>query len=269
MNISRKHTEMKEYISKYIPLLSGIPAGAIGQYIHLSGMLDLWISSGMKTFLLDSNLVNAFKLTDIPMTTTIGNMKFPYPQFIIQSDSPLFSIKIRDLTRDIHDILFIQAPSGYKWTYGIYGLYSLGTGIESMSVRLDSNDRFINALEHTEKGLLPLEYNEVKDLICMFINTVLYINDPDRPRKETEENRTRNTNTGSGYKTTSYIYLKPPSNISIPKNLYQLNKRFLVRGHWRNQPYGTNKSEYKYIWIYPYWKGDSTMDVINNKYKVI
>lgn len=44
------------------------------------------------------------------------------------------------------------------------------------------------------------------------------------------------------------------------------NHRWLVRGHWRNQPYGPNKSLTKIIWISPYIKGpDDAPLVVKDK----
>jgi len=45
--------------------------------------------------------------------------------------------------------------------------------------------------------------------------------------------------------------------------------RFLVRGHWRNQPHGPNRTERKLIFIEPFYKGDDMAELINKPYVVI
>jgi hypothetical protein len=45
-------------------------------------------------------------------------------------------------------------------------------------------------------------------------------------------------------------------------------KRFRVRGHFRNQPYGPERSLVKRRWIKPYWKGPDLAELINSGYVV-
>jgi hypothetical protein len=44
--------------------------------------------------------------------------------------------------------------------------------------------------------------------------------------------------------------------------------RFIVRGHWRNQPHGPGLSERKLIWIKPYYKGPEMAELVNRPYVV-
>ncbi|MBE3035638.1 MAG: hypothetical protein IMZ70_00930 [Candidatus Atribacteria bacterium] len=67
-----------------------------------------------------------------------------------------------------------------------------------------------------------------------------------------------------------YILLKPPKNY-IP--LFSgsgrtIDKRFVVRGHWKMQPYGEKHTLRKSLWIKPYWKGPDFAEIINKPYKV-
>jgi hypothetical protein len=39
--------------------------------------------------------------------------------------------------------------------------------------------------------------------------------------------------------------------------------RYLVRGHWRQQPYGPKHSLRKLLWIQPFWKGDEDAPVVS------
>lgn len=45
-------------------------------------------------------------------------------------------------------------------------------------------------------------------------------------------------------------------------------KRFIVRGHWRNQVCGENQLERKLTWIKPYYKGPEMAELVNKQYVV-
>lgn len=46
------------------------------------------------------------------------------------------------------------------------------------------------------------------------------------------------------------------------------DRRFLVRGHWRNQAHGEEMKLRKLIWIQPYWKGPEMAEMVNKPYEV-
>ncbi len=45
--------------------------------------------------------------------------------------------------------------------------------------------------------------------------------------------------------------------------------QFLVRGHWKNQPYGPKQSLRKQIWIKPFWKGDEEARVLLRRAEIV
>lgn len=45
--------------------------------------------------------------------------------------------------------------------------------------------------------------------------------------------------------------------------------RFIVRGHWRNQPHGPNRSLRRRQWVEPFWKGpDNVVEALSKTYEV-
>lgn len=44
---------------------------------------------------------------------------------------------------------------------------------------------------------------------------------------------------------------------------------FIVRGHWRNQPYGAGNSLRRPLWVKPYYKGPEIAELINNRPYVV
>lgn len=46
------------------------------------------------------------------------------------------------------------------------------------------------------------------------------------------------------------------------------NIRFMVRGHWRQQPHGPGMAERRLVWITPYYKGPEVADLVSKPYLV-
>ena len=49
---------------------------------------------------------------------------------------------------------------------------------------------------------------------------------------------------------------------------WKLHSRFMVRGHYRQQAFGTGRAERKRIWIEPHWKGPETAEEMKRLYHV-
>lgn len=50
---------------------------------------------------------------------------------------------------------------------------------------------------------------------------------------------------------------------------YELAVRYVVRGHWRQQPCGPGGKDRKLTWIAPYWKGPEWAEVVQRDYLVM
>lgn len=62
----------------------------------------------------------------------------------------------------------------------------------------------------------------------------------------------------------SVIALRHQKKSSDGQSDIEWTHRWLVRGHWRNQPYkgSDGQTEYRYIWIHPYIKGDESLPLL-------
>lgn len=49
----------------------------------------------------------------------------------------------------------------------------------------------------------------------------------------------------------------------------KIRHKFLVRGHWRNQPFGPNREGRKLIWIKPFYKGEGLPEALGRTYEVV
>lgn len=54
----------------------------------------------------------------------------------------------------------------------------------------------------------------------------------------------------------------------ITEGFREYAARFVVRGHWRNQPCGPGLTERKLLWIKPYYKGPEMSELVNRPYVV-
>lgn len=120
------------------------------------------------------------------------------------------------------------------------------------------------------------------------INTVLYLgtSNPDlveqlSPHPEMELQLARATSRGKRkdikrkmkkVSHTNYIVvgryiprLLPDDEQESQQKRRELNVRFIVRGHWRNQPCGPENSLRRMVWIQPYYKGPEISQVIKNR----
>jgi hypothetical protein len=61
---------------------------------------------------------------------------------------------------------------------------------------------------------------------------------------------------------------RPNEAISKLPGARKIDKRFIVRGHWKRQPYGPEESLRKLIFIKPYFKGPDMAELINKPYEV-
>lgn len=124
------------------------------------------------------------------------------------------------------------------------------------------------------------------------VNTILYLgsNDPDlveqlSPYRQLEErlamakSREKRKDIKGEMKRTSrvdYILvgrniprLMPPEAGSSVDKHREINVRFIVRGHWRNQPCGPGNSLRRPVWIRPHYKGPEISEIIKNRPYVV
>jgi hypothetical protein len=72
-----------------------------------------------------------------------------------------------------------------------------------------------------------------------------------------------------GHNTGKIVVKKPTISSNQDQESEESRKlvyRFLVRGHWRNQPFGEKRSKRKLIWIKPHYKGPDFAELVNKPY---
>lgn len=269
--------------------------------------IEMWHNYGDKTFILAPELVEAFQHTDVPMDIYPPEFKYPFECFTIESDIPLFETNTgyveingkrvgRDKSTNVYTIMYISRQfvervagetqyirpdgtmsKGLDWDHSICAYFpgENNTGLETITLNLRNDTTIRYACEKKKEGLLitELEATDGRSLVNLFLNTIMYVNDPTRKIEYTEEYRRRKVKLKGHKKAVKmgYTYLKPPRNylpLSTASSGHLLEKRFIVRGHYRNQAHGTQRALRKRIWIQPYWKGPEWSERMNRPYKI-
>jgi len=262
MNLVAKVNEMATALSAF-PFFTNF----------LTTSINEWKEKGEKIFILSPELVLAFQHTDIPMTIKAGDFKYPFPSFMIESNIPLFTTNSMGEERPIYNIIH-KYEIGVNWNRTLVGfIHSKMNVIDYLRIYLNDNltieedsEKRINGQGMMEESVTITDFQNMNNI---FFNTIMYINDPNRSIKETEVHGTRlaSNGKGKGSKMQQYILLRPPMSYKPLKSTGRIiDKRFVVRGHWRNQACGEKHQEHKKIWIYPFYKGPEFAEKINKPY---
>jgi hypothetical protein len=259
--------------------------------------LKAWRYHQRKTFQISDGLIDSLSLTDVPKDFSMDSLHFPFECFCLENES--------GLVRDNEVISKYDMASTYThifvMTVGAITQYKNACAADNlapMNIDFGGNDfvimlvtksrlagelydyvffpfRYGMTLEDAMTKANYSQFTRMNEVINLIINSMLYISDPTR-KPDSEEMRKKSVlthpdNKGK-HRFTKYdcIYLRPPkTSYSHHKDGGRhLDKRFMVRGHWRNQAYGKRHVERRHIWIRPHWKGDSLAEIINKPYKV-
>jgi hypothetical protein len=248
---------------------------AISNHRIIQDFAKLWLNNVAKTLVLSKDLVNAFKNTDVPMDISFKDINYPFDCFMIESSDPLFYTTSKD-----SNILDIPVFNICFYSSKINGFPLLGNG-HSCLVGYSYIKDFMGINTFSDyagpsiKDTFKIhKQNEkaIKDMINIFFNTVLYINDPSRKVSETESHGTRNQSDGLGKRyTQDFIRLNVHKNyksIQHDSSGRTLDVRLIVMGHWKRQVHGENRSLRKWIWVCPYYKGPEFGQQVNKPYLV-
>jgi len=265
----------------------------------LDSKIQLWFENGAKTFILSRELIDAFMHTDVSMKLCPEDFQYPFDTFWIEGEGPLFHVDKAKIP--VSGLLFTHSKivqdraifadiegNRYDKIEWLISISAVSPGTDVVSHNLGLDQMWVNmclgkSMEDTYHIASqpeavtyrdPIIKSEAQHIMNMFFNTVLYINDPTREPETSEPKYRKMKLPGTGRKRVkcSYIYLRPPkgynsTNISTSGGR-KVDVRFIVRGHWRNQPYGKGRSLVKRVWIKPFWKGPDVGEVSKSKYKL-
>lgn len=262
--------------------------------IDMAGAFEHWKYYGSKVFRLSKDLIEAFHNTDIPLNITADEFHYPFACFIIDGNEiPLFTTKLKGKDFPVYQIMFCDSKQifadrkNYAFTENfkltdeighskrVYGFIPVADiAFERIKFNLEAGMTYeeLSTRGRTTPNEIPCDLNDVKGIVNILYNTILYINDPTREISSTEHKESCKVKIKDGEKIRQeYIYLKPPNNyISLGKSGtgHSLDHRVHVRGHWRNQAHGEGRQLRKRIWILPFWKGPEMSEMVNKTYIV-
>lgn len=304
MNILKRMAYLKKFMAESYEKVKDLPAesqGVVRTGMYYTATLDskirAWVKDGQKTLILSKELVEAFKHTDISFDMFPSDFQYPFQNFVIEGETPFFeTLTFSDqLTYDDHrwvdTIMYVDVQTMMDsgsitmdlygkigkepdWDHSLTAMFP-GTdgGLENIMTYMAKDKTIRDAIETRKVGdmMLPIEQSDAKNMVNIFFNTILYISDPTRDASETEVAGSRKMKIdGKKAVRSNYIFLKPPKRY---RSLYHgsgktLDKRFIVRGHWRNQAFGEGMKQRRRRWIYPHWRGPEMSEVLSRKYMV-
>lgn len=305
MNILKRLEELKQFMASAVERAEGKPE-SVQRIVHdglyytltLNSKIQTWIEEGQKTFILSKDLIDAFLHTDISLDMYPNDFHYPFRSFIIEGETPFFKTRTFDKRMEmksqrwIDTILYVHvdailaAPNVLSmsvdgkvgevpdWQHSLTAPFpGTGQGLENIMMYMDERRTLKSSITERKRGtiMIPIAEEDARNIANIFFNAVLYINDPTRNPAETEQHGSRKMKI-SGKKSvrSQYILIRPPRTYKplYSKSGRTLDKRFIVRGHWRNQAYGAKMSEHKRIWIYPYWKGPELSEIVSRPYVI-
>jgi len=284
-------------------------ASSIETMIGINTAFMFWKRCGSRIFILSDNLIEAFQNTNVPQKLKPKDFEYPFDSFIIEGYSkPLFTTMIGEYELPVYAILYSYSrkfseekivPShmslmsnienliykkklinpntvdiGYDRSIFAFYKHPLSDTMDRIQFDLVDNKSFEEISKFKRENLMDImcDEDDIKNVINMFCNSILYINEPNRIISETEERKSRTVIIGgkNGTQRQEYILLKPPKSYKS-KSEYaggELTVRFPVMGHWRDQACGEKYSLRKHIWIKPFWKGPELAEVVSKPYLV-
>jgi len=243
-----------------------------------------WVDQGCPRVVSDSKYTSLLMATDVGKEM-LDKVVFPWKAFLIEMPSNLLSTKDKNgversinqvlvqvmVRRDGKEVLNILASteSGLQlWRHGLE--VAKLTNYKSKDVELwgygldcDSRD------------------DRVMNLIGRFIVSMcVAMSDPDNfHRQRTNKGRGFSITIGHEIHNIQTFIVGQPVEINCRQALidyiegqggFRQGKsptvRFLVRGHWKSQPYGLKRELRKTIHIQPYWKGDANAPILTRDY---
>lgn len=288
MNLMARYSRTKEFIAQRATNWNGdhFENDLDKDQVFAMSLIEKWMNSGSKTFMVSQELLEAFRFTAISERTTHADFKLPFETFMLDGE-PLWKSTIYNghetEERAIHNLLYISVE-GHPILLSIYpyedilGFYFYGFKPDATIKAYDALTMMSDSEGAVTKTNPASHEDYIGKLQNVFYNTVYYITDPSRSIAETEIESVQNS---AGYwqinkeKRTSrqhpYIMLRPPNyyhKLPGDDQIRRIGVRFMVRGHWRNQAMGVDFSEHHLVWIAPHWKGPEFGDVVTKPYKV-
>ena len=251
-----------------------------------------WLACGRRVFCVTEGLTQALMVTDFKVQS--GDIRLPFPSVFMRwagtglnvfcdidgSNLPLDGAYITQAAGDgalrimavSHQIATTQFENGGNYFY-----------VDVPMPREDCEVTHASLTADRRRGQSNQKMSTLMAVWRLAINSLLYISSPDgrqrrqrsarekldrkveklgpkkRQRVEREGSRSEREYilVGRG------VVVQDKSGTGTP-----LKTRHMVRGHWRNQPWGPKRLLRRMKWIEPHWRGPDTAEAVHRKYMV-
>lgn len=232
----------------------------------------------------NQSLINMLLDTDIDDNLDLTSIKYPFKSFflcfpVIEADTKLLNEIFFDIDNKIKINLFTSfdesGPSTYKAISDnfLLGTFTFST-IEELknnvlqNISTDDKEKLGKATPLFNKAL-PMHYYTLSAKLLFFLSTHKASEVIERERKTILDNgkkyqsqKVKKIYPVNLFSNTSYRYKGDFDNIGSKKSAH------LVRGHFRNQPFGESRSQSRIIWIEPFFKGIGDDEIKEKIYKI-
>lgn len=251
-----------------------------------------YLQAGRKDFYVYSDLVPMLRDTDVP-DVMANEVRFPFEAFSVVFRQGTLRGRGAKMDR-----IFVSCPDGVQ----VIGFLASDTheAAPTFTAALLPELKLGQILEDTrnlvdDSPLQTAAQQTARDATRLLFNLLLYINcenadmqqdtsraDALREKLAEFKSKTRKTRKQKFLEKEyaearrRHIYLVGKNIVADelygvkPRNEAgrKILKRFRVRGHFRNQPCGPERSQVRRRWIAPHWKGPDLAELINNGYVV-
>jgi hypothetical protein len=286
-------------VTNAVGLWDGVPWQLLAKsMIEMHGYAR-WVSQGLPVFRISEDALAAYLLTD-PSDVLPEEVQAPFEAFVIELPERFWNTDsgyIRLIV--IHKYHVPEAHVGSVHKKAVdrinFACVTESGLVLHENIELPTDHPTIGAwLERVnEKNLLAdadlssSEYSAVKLARRLYVNLCLWISERGAGKKLKAPTKAYTKRQKELQKTPSPSVWLLGCEINLDRQLirnaqdlaaeesgltcsaaWQINKRFTVRGHWRNQACGKKLSEHKRIFIKPYWKGPKEGEKLSHLYKL-
>jgi hypothetical protein len=245
-----------------------------------------WVEAGLPLYHVTEDLLAALVLTDSSSIRT-QDVPLPHPTFVIAVPAGWFSFVIGADRYDVKWILFtnrlvttdtrtfaFQPPAADDSVPAVHVtmLNSDGQSLAGATFPAASTVGEWASARHNQwqTPFTPAEQDDMNACIRLVVNLTLYISETGHgariPRQQTSMRRlvppggVHPEGWILGHKVRCHPELLKAAKdhtqaLRGDRTAWRISKRFVVRGHWRNQAVGPGRLERRLTWIQPFWKG--------------
>lgn len=259
-------------------------------------VLYLWLGQGLPVFAPTHSLLAALSLTD-PAGVRINELHMPFKTFAVQIPPHFWQTSYQGQSTDVRTLImstYISAQHNVPVLY--IQLFGGATSLFSI-INLEDPERELGDVidegtnTDVRKSVFSVDRTDADRALSraawfFAVNLCLYVAEHGRGEKlgghSTKQARRRAPVGGSSQRGKPIVWTlgrevkldsetlesarQFASDAHEDRAKWRLRSRFTVRGHWRNQAYGSRRELRKRIWIQPFWKGPEEGERIAHLY---